>query len=297
MSDELLKMFQEMGKDDHREELVFKRTNILKAPFPYVGGKTNSLNHLMPEIFKRLKGRWIDVFGGSGIVSLNVPKQELMVFNDGYGGVMDFYRVLQSDRWEELRIYLSTLMPPCSREQWLLSRREWCSEIDPVVRAAKWFYMFKNSVIGKGQSFGRATDSVAPLTLSKALRTFEPIHLMLQNYQLENLDFRQCIQDYDSERALFYIDPPYLGTDPGIYNDKWGIHDLTDLLKLVENCKGRVLLSNYPCPLIESQPFWTDRIEWKSPVHSNVTAFGDNYKVDEHYSKASAVEVLFIKDR
>lgn len=293
MSDELFNLFSEMGADDHQET---KRTVITKAPFPWVGGKCNSLEYLLPHILPRLRGRWIDVFGGSGIVSLNVPKQELMVLNDAYSGVMDFYKVLQSNRWEELRIYLSTLMPPLSREQWLLARREWCTETDTVVRAAKWFYMFRNSVIGKGQSFGRATDSASPMMLSKALRTFEPIHLMLQNFQLENLDFRTCIRDYDSERAVFYIDAPYLGTDPGIYSGKWNLKDLQDLLRLIGDLKGTVLFSHYPDLLVEKQTFWTGRIEWKSPIHSNVTAFDlNNYRVEEGYRKESAVEVLWIK--
>lgn len=294
MSEELLSMFQDFGANDHHEP---RRTEIIKAPFPWVGGKSNSLKFILPEIISRLRGRWIDVFGGSGIVSLNVPRQELMVLNDAYAGVMDFYTVLQSDRWEELRSYLATLMPPLGREQWLLARREWCTETDPVSRAAKWFYMFRNSVIGKGQSFARGTDSAAPLNLAKAIRTFEPLHLMLQHYQLENLDFRTCIKDYDSPRAVFYIDAPYLGTDPGIYDGKWTLKDLRDLLRLVGDCQGTVLFSHYPDHLVEHQVYWANRLEWTSPIHSNVTAFTkENYKSDKHYSKESAKEVLWIKE-
>lgn len=282
-SDDLTDLLMSFGHEPQRGD----RHGFAKAPFGWVGGKTASLEHIMPEILSRLDGKFIDVFGGSGIVTWNVPTQRVTVYNDRYSGVVDFYRCLQNPNLKEKLLQrLEHLTPPLSREEWAHSRATWCTESDPVERAAKWFYMIKNSVISKGQCFARSTNSKSPICIQSGLKLFEPVHNKLQNIQLENLDWRVLIADYDSHDAVFYMDPPYVGTDSGIYEHKFHESDLRELLARIDMMKGTVILSHYENDLIDSQSYWTKRFSWSVTVTADANTNAGNL----------AEEYLWIKD-
>lgn len=294
MNDDLLNDLLDLGEDDVRST---NRTAYERAPFGMPGGKTNSLKYILPHL--PVRNKWIDHFGGSGVISWNYPDVDIMVYNDRYSGVVAFYRCLQSRRYTELLERLEYLTPPLSREEWIHCRANWCHETDDVERAAKWFYMIKNSVIGKGQSFARSTNSKPPITLPNALKLFEPLHYKLQHFQIENLDWRTCVRDYDSDGCVHYFDPPYVATDSGIYAHKWSRLDLRELLKTISNIRGFAALSGYPDSDIDNCDFWTDRISWEVPISSEVMAFTDeNYKKGHDFKSeyGTATEVLWIKD-
>src|SRR5690606_25089106 len=76
--------------------------DVQRAPFGWVGGKSRSITNLLPLLPQRDK--WVDVFGGSGVVTLNrQPAKILDVYNDRYSGVVAFYRFLHDkDKLEQL---------------------------------------------------------------------------------------------------------------------------------------------------------------------------------------------------
>lgn len=286
---------------DLNDEVHVDRTKFEKAPFGMPGGKFKSLKHLLPVLQAAVTPDtvWVDHFGGTGVVSLNIPDCKLMVFNDRYSGITDFYRCLQDAKTLRTMSEYLEAMPALGREMWLRCRQDWASEKNLAHRAAMWFYMYRNSVIGKGAAFARATNSAPPIQLPRAMELFWPIHYKLKGFQIENLDFEVCAGDYNSVHAVHYFDPPYLHTDGGIYESSWTIEDLKRLLRCIERLEGWVALSHYPNELIESCTFWTDRKEWKVPVNSEVQAFSDqNYRADKKNVQEvdQAVEVLWIKE-
>lgn len=294
---EMLDDLFDLGDDDIT---TVNRRQTVKAPFGWVGGKSESLKHMLPIFGRLLKDKWVDVFGGSGIVSWNMPNVRLMVYNDAYSGVYDFYRCLQDERLcDRLIYYIGQLMPPHSREQWYAARDEWCTDKDVVVRAAKWFYMIKGSVISKGKCYGRSTNSKAQISIPNALADFSIIHEKLHSFQLENLDFRTCLKDYDSRNALIYCDPPYIHTDTGIYDVKFSMSDYKDLLRLIGQCSGTVCLSGYPNELADNQSYWTSRETWDVSIRAEAHAYSEqNNKADKRDVQTVGVarEVLWIKE-
>lgn len=271
------------------------RTVYERAPFGMPGGKVQCLDRILPKL--QVRDKWIEHFGGSGVISWNRPKVPLMVFNDRYSGIAAFYRVLQSDRWDELVHFLRDLVPPSSREEWIYSRANWATERDDVRRAARWFYMIKNSVIGKGQAFARSTNGRSYVPLATCLQWFAPLHAKLKQFQIENLHWEVCFNDYDSLDCVHYFDPPYVGTDTGIYEHKWHKGDLNRLLNAISRAKGFCALSHYPNETIDACDFWDDRFEWEVNVTSEVMAFTEeNNKIDQQkdgYAKTK--EVLWLK--
>ena len=259
----LLDMFED---DDHHDG---ERMTYAKAPFSWLGAKGESLPNILPLVSRLLQSKWVDVFGGSGVVSLNVRDCDTMIYNDRYSGVTDFYKVLQSKDYTKL-IDLLECMPPLSREQWLTCKQEWCDEEDHVTRAAKWYYVYRCSVLGLGKSFARATNTKIRPTLPQSLELFHAIHHRMKTFVIENLDFRTCIRDFMSHDALFYLDPPYVNTDQGGYKCRFKESDLRDLLRMIENNPGTYILSGYDNPMIDQCDFWTERYEWRVGVTANL---------------------------
>lgn len=293
MNDDFLNDFFDLGEEDITH---VDRTTYERAPFGMPGGKTNSLMHILPRLPVRRK--WVEHFGGSGVISWNRPDTEIMVYNDRYSGVVAFYRCLQSKRYIDLVQRLEHLTPPLSREEWIHARTTWCTETDDIERAAKWFYTIKCSVIGKGQAFARATNSKPPITLPNSLKLFEPLHQKLQGFIIENLDWRVCVKDYDSFDCVHYFDPPYVGTDTGIFEHKFTRENLKELLHCIGNLQGFAALSGYADTDIDACDFWDERISWSVPISSEVMAFTkeNNKQKCNRVDYDRAEEVLWLKE-
>lgn len=274
---------------DHKDE------EILRAPFGYPGGKTRSLDKILPVLPYR--NNYIEPFGGSGVVLLNRRPCKLEVYNDRFGGVTALYRVLRDReltdslcRWIDLTVH--------SREDWTFCKQTWQDVDDPVERAGRWLYMTAYSFGQLGRNFGRATNNTS---IAGKLREKVPnliaIHQRLRTVQVENRDARLCCTEYDNEGAVFYLDPPYVDTDTGIYKFRFNHNDHRDLLSWIKNCKGYVAVSGYANPLYDSQDFWDDRLEWDSFVSiTSAEGIVGNGKEGIPSERTNVKEVLWIKE-
>ena len=204
-SDKLLSIF--LGMFD--EEDV--REHYIRAPFPFPGGKSRAIHEILPKLPYRKS--YIESHGGSGAVLLSRRESPLEVFNDRYSGVTCFYRVIrEKESFDKLTERLSLLIH--SREEFIWCRETWKNVDDDVERAARWWYCVTCSFGAQGRHFGRSTNTGAQMgsKLKGNLELFQPVHNRMINVQVENQDWRQCFKDYDSEDAVFYVDPTYYKT-------------------------------------------------------------------------------------
>ena len=299
MSDDLFDLFKDL--DDTNELIEVDRTEYQRAPFAMPGAKYRSLHEIIPRLPITRSCTWADHCGGTGVVSWNVPTCKVMMFNDRYSGIVAFYRVLRDPiKKDQLLKYLSE-MPPHSREEWLDCRAMWVTEEDDVARAAKWYYMTRLSILNKRQAFGRGiTMKFAPIgDMSDVRLLFDSIHPILKNFTLENLDLKVSFLDYDTPSTIHYIDPPYVNTDQGTYEDKWTHKDNEDLFRLIANSKGFVAFSHYYSSEIDKQSFWTNRYTWSTRVTTEpLIARAENHKLErtDEFGEKEALECLWIKE-
>lgn len=69
---------------------------------------------------------------------------------------------------------------------------------------------------------------------------------LLQGVELTNLDALEVIHRYRKDsKAFLYIDPPYINSNVGSYDE--GMLDRPALIKLLKQCQCRWLLSEQPC--------------------------------------------------
>lgn len=282
-----------LGLDSHETE---PRNQYIKAPFGYVGAKYRSLEHILPRL--PYAEVWNEVCGGSGVISINRRPSKLEIFNDRYSGVTDFYRVIRDkDSMNALIRRLRLIVH--SREEFIWSRDTWIQCSDPVERAARWYYMIRNSFVSKGQQWARTLK--APVNwvdrIQNSLALFPIFHERFRNFQIENLDALQCLKDYDSHDTVHYVDPDYQATGAGVY--KHGV-DHHQLMHLIPGLKGFVAVSGYPNPLYDKQSFWDDRIEWKVLVTAKTQGFNDENQLTDYANvmrgRESSTEVLWIKE-
>lgn len=274
---DLMKYFNELAGDT--------RETIIRAPFGYPGSKLKSLKEILPVLPYR--GKYVEPFGGTGVVLFNRKPSDIECYNDRYSGVTSFYLCLQdAEKLAQLKELLAVTVH--SREYWKWCKETW-SSVDDVDRAFRWFYMTKYSFAQMGRNFGRSTSGKNSQSGMLRDSTFSLVHNRLRNVLIENQSYEKIILDFDSPETVFYMDPPYMDTDSGCYKHNEIDHER--LLKMVHACAGYVAISGYANDLYDGFE-WDDRFEWDTIESLSGNSVNAN-RVVSGYNRPK--EVLWIK--
>lgn len=207
----------------------------------WIGGK-KLLRKQIVEQFPESFERYIEVFGGAGWVLFYKDKHAKMeVFNDANSELINLYRCIKYHP-EELQKQLDRTLH--SREIFMDFRDMTINHLTDIQRAVRYFILIK-------ESFGSTMSSfrTAPFNLQKGIDSFSEIHDRLKNVIIENLDFERLIRTYDREKTVFYLDPPYYGTEK-YYEEHFPKSDHERLKSVLDEIKGKFVLSYNDCPYI-----------------------------------------------
>jgi DNA adenine methylase len=246
-----------------------KRRNSLLA-FPWFGGKYAHLPFILGAI--NMSGphqKFLDCFGGSGVVTLNKAPSPIECYNDLNGDLVNFFRVLRNHR-AVLREKLA--LTPYSREEYVeaLTYDRRC--VDDIERARRFFVvarMTRNSMAESGASFRWSYAKVLSRRgMSKnvsawfgGIEGLEDVAARLARVEMERLPAEESIRLHDGPDTLIYADPPYVH-DARASTQDYGAFELdvegqTRLAATLNNVEGRVLLSGYDCELYRDlYPGW-----------------------------------------
>lgn len=292
-SDDLLDMFESLERQTEPKS----RDEIIRAPFGWPGGKSKSLDKILPHL--PYTDRFVEAFGGSGAVLLARRKVKMEVYNDRYGGVTHFYQCLRNPvmmakmcDWLNLSVH--------SREEFVNCKATWQDCDDPVERACRWFYMIRTSFGSLGRNYGRSTSAKTNIArqLSSKIPEFPLISNRLVGVQVENQDWEKCLHDYDHPDTVFYLDPPYVDAHTGTYKHEMTKDDFRHFLDVIFHLKGFVALSGYSNPVIEERS-WDDRAEWDSFTSIQSMSYSDGNNKSHlagQEQRKHAREVLWIKE-
>lgn len=209
----------------------------------WIGGKKllrKEIISMFPEEYER----YIEVFGGAGWVLFgkDYNSKQLEVFNDRNSDLINLYRCIKF-HCEELQKEMQWL--PDAREQF----RDFKSQLNvdgltDIQRAARYLYVIKYSFGNDRKSFATNVKN-----MSSTITFLEEVQKRLDKVVIENKDFENLIKVYDREKALFYLDPPYVGTEK-YYDNKFNNEDHLRLKNTLENIKGKFILSYNDCPFV-----------------------------------------------
>ena len=210
----------------------------------WIGGKRLLRNEILLRFPKEDIGRYIEVCGGAGWVMFAKPKtpKQLEVFNDADGDLINLYRCVKyhcNALQEELDWILS------SREQFYdFAEQLHTRGLTDIQRAARYFYLIKISFGSDRNTFATASKSI-----DNAKEYLAQVQKRLKGVVIEHRDCVDLIKIYDRPNALFYIDPPYVGTEK-YYEGSFGLEDHKRLANTLRCVKGRFVLSYGDDPLI-----------------------------------------------
>jgi len=205
---------------------------IRNSPFRWPGAKdaeADRIVELLPD--HRL---YVEVFGGSAAVLFTKERSGMEVYNDINGDLVNFMRVLRDSPDALLKWLWHT---PFSREIYENTATRWYKDnerpTDSVARAGEFFFLRYANFGGKsdqkaGFGIGRKKDNAQDYqTAREDLETFSD---RISGVHVERLDWLELIEKYDCEDAVFYLDPPYPGTEY-VYGDdiSFDLDDLTPL--------------------------------------------------------------------
>lgn len=210
---------------------------------PWLGGKRNLAKRITKIIDATPHTTYCEPFVGMGGIFLrrtSRPRSEAI--NDFGRDVANLFRILQRHYPQFLDTLRFQLTTRVEFNRLVDTRPDTLTDLE---RAARFLYLQRTAFGGKvsGRNFGVSSDRPARFNLTTLEPMLEDLHGRLAGVVVECLDFRDFIERYDREGALFYLDPPYWGNE-GDYGkamfDRAAFSDLADLLSGLD---GKFLMS------------------------------------------------------
>jgi DNA adenine methylase len=184
---------------------------------------------------------YVEPFGGGANILLRKEMSKLEVYNDIYGDAVNFFRVLRDFPNALINaLYLT----PYARDEYAYCRQP--DEVDCVERARRFYVYSWQTFMGGGCS----KDSLGQwkrIKLSKPLVHNESdlwfVADRLRSVEIESIDAVECIEQFDTDGTLFYIDPPYYGKQGEMYIEKYDVDQHRELSECLHHIKGYCCIS------------------------------------------------------
>lgn len=218
----------------------------------WVGGK-KALREILLSCFPPFFDRYIEVFGGAGWLYFHKPPgNDFEVYNDFNGLLVNLYRCVR-EKPEDLIKSLDFQLN--SREDFERIRALHGDEkhirikkSPNVALAAEFYHLIRTSYASSLTSYG-----CQPHDFWQDFPPIRAAHRRLAKTVVENKDFEALIHQYDRPGALFYLDPPYYGTESFYQNigkEGFGKKDHIRLRDCLLSIEGKFILSYNKDPFI-----------------------------------------------
>lgn len=239
----------------------------------YVGGKKRLSDMLAEQIGAIPHDLYAEPFVGmGGVFFRRTVAARCEIVNDFSRDVTTLFRILQRHYPQ----FMETL------KFQITSRREFdrLTAADPATltdleRSARFLYLQRLAFGGKvaGRNFGMEKRGTARFDVQRLGPVLEAIHERLSGVIIECLPWRTFIERYDRAGALFYLDPPYAGSEndygPGMFTpSEFGL-----MAEVLSELKGNFILSINDTPAIRET---FDRFT-VTPVATRYTVAGSGW--------------------
>lgn len=209
-----------------------------KPLFAWIGGKRRLTAKILPLFPEHTC--YVEAFAGAAALFFAKEPAHTEVLNDVNSDLVNLYRVVKHHPDEFARQF-----------RWALTSRQifgWMQQTPPetltdVQRAARFYYLQRLCFGAKveGQTFGTSTTGGVRLNLLRMEEDLSSVHLRLSRAQIEHLDWASCLERYDRPHTLFYLDPPYWGTEG--YGVEFGLDQYDRMAELMRRLKGKAIVS------------------------------------------------------
>jgi DNA adenine methylase len=216
----------------------------------YIGGKRSLAQHIIKRISRIPHELYAEPFIGMGGVFLRRPfAAKIEIVNDVSRDVATLFRILQRHYLPFVEMLRWQLTTRADFERLIATRPETLTDLE---RAARFLYLQRTAYGGKvdGRNFGASRSTPARFDITKLVPMLEAVHERLAGVVIECLGFDRFLAQYDRAGALFYLDPPYYGSEKDYGRDVFQRADFERLAELLRGLKGRFLLSLNDVPAV-----------------------------------------------
>ncbi len=262
------------------------------APLPFMGQKRYFIRDFT-EVLERVDGQIdtvVDLFGGSGLLS-HTAKHVLtgcrVVYND-FDRYID--RLAAVDQTNEILKAIKERLTGVEPNQRLTPGQR--AEVLAVVREYEQRDGYVDILtIGRNVLFsGKWVTSLEELCKHTMYNRVRPGAYECGGYldglEVVHMDYRELFErERHNSRALFVLDPPYLTTECGQYENYWKLTDYLDVLRLLNGTKWVYFTSDKSqivelCDWLgenfgEAAPMWGAQIRQRTNTLNYQAKFND----------------------
>lgn len=223
---------------------------------PWIGGKRNLARRICALLDATPCTTYAEPFVGMGGIFLRRtarPRSE--VINDAGRDVANLFRILQRHYPQFLDTLRFQLTTRVEFNRLVDTNPETLTDLE---RAARFLYLQRTAFGGKvsGRNFGVAPARPGRFNLTTLEPMLEELHSRLAGVVIECLDFGEFIRRYDGAGTLFYLDPPYWGSEGDYGKALFARADFQRLSDQLKGIRGRFLMSINDVPAIREIFAW-----------------------------------------
>lgn len=250
----------------------------LKTPLiRYHGGKFRLADWVIKHFPKHTC--YTEAFGGAAGVLLQKPRAYAEVYNDLDGEIVNLFRVLRNEDSRN-KLIEQLVFTPYSRDDF---QEAWESCDDSIEKARRLIIRAQMGFGSAGASKGITgfrIDTKRAYGTAQSLWVTYPNHLAIVGQRLsgvliENRPAIQVLQDHDDSETLHYVDPPYVhdtrysGAKTGrVYRHEMSDQDHEELLKVLLELEGKVIVSGYPSEIYNDYLAKWKRVDTSARISS-----------------------------
>lgn len=210
---------------------------------PYIGGKKNLADQVCRLIAGIPHRIYAECFAGmGGVFFRRTVRPDVEVINDFSRDVSTLFRILQRHYPQFLDTLKFQLSGRAEFERLLRVDPDTLTDLE---RAGRFLYLQRLAYGGKvaGRSFGTAPERPAKFDLTRLAPMLDDVHDRLAGVVIECLDYKEFIGRYDGPGTLFYLDPPYYGSEGDYGRDLFSREEFGRMAEQLAGIAGRFILS------------------------------------------------------
>ena len=258
----------------------------------YIGGKSKIGKWIVPYYPKDME-TYVETFGGMFWCFFNMdlsqyPNLKKVVYNDFNPLNYNLFKCVQNP--SELQRHLDIIpvqqlgvdnTDPIFRTRFEDFQREifnsgFTVNTPDYVTAAKYVYVITQVFSGSKPETSSFIDLKGKyrskyLAFRDKLSKPDWVDHFLKITDVENMDFQDVIEKYDSETTYIYLDPPYWKTENYYSNHDFDRQDHERLANTLQNVKGKFSLSYYDFDLLHTW-FPENQYRWEKKLFAKAAA-------------------------
>ena len=236
---------------------------ILRSPIPYMGNKYKLLEDLL-QLFPKECDTFIDLFGGSGVVSMNYQGRTRTVYNEFNENIVELVKMFRDNDPKDLNKYFESQIEKYGLERMSLSQQDRITR-EGYARRQENFTRLRDDYNNSKERDYRDLYLLCKYSINNLIRFNSDNEFNVSSgadaYGDVHFDMIKCMHDkfntveiicgnafdfdFDSltSNDFLYCDPPYSNTD-AVYNEKrafggWGIEEDNKLFKILEQLDSK----------------------------------------------------------